>query len=89
MTNFINTLNYGNCDISQWEGSGFNKNSLIDGFWLESSLLISPREQEGWFVGFFESNRETTYFTVYLSEKQGAYGPKAQEITCNIVQGYF
>ncbi len=134
MTDFINTLNYGNCDISQWEGSGFNRDPLIDGFWLESSLLISPREQAdvlcrifegkteidesniselekmmykedigsdvkiygktgtgrgGWFVGFFESDGNNIYFAVYLSEKKGVNGPKAQEITSNIIQGYF
>lgn len=134
MTDFLNTLNYGNCDISQWEGSEFNKNPLIDGFWLESSLLISPREQVdvmyrifenkteidennisvlkkmmykedtdssieiygktgtgrgGWFVGFFESEGDNTYFAIYLNEQEGVNGTKAQEITNNIIHGYF
>jgi len=134
MTDFLDTLNYGNCDISQWGGSEFNKNPLIDGFWLESSLLISPREQVdvmyrifenkteidennisvlkkmmykedtdssieiygktgtgrgGWFVGFFESEGENTYFAIYLNEQEGVNGTKAQEITNNIIHGYF
>jgi len=134
MTDFLDTLNYGNCDISQWGGSEFNKNPLIDGFWLESSLLISPREQVdvmyrifenkteidennisvlkkmmykedtdssieiygktgtgrgGWFVGFFESEGDNTYFAIYLNEQEDVNGTKAQEITNNIIHGYF
>lgn len=134
MSDFVEKLDYGNNDTSQWEGSGFNGIPLIDGFWLESSLLISPREQVdvmyqifegkteinesnideikkmmykeneelnfklygktgsgrgGWFVGFFEWEGDNTYFAVYLNEQKGVNGPKAQEITNNIIQGYF
>lgn len=134
MTNFIDMLDYGNCDTSQWEGSGFNGIPSIDGFWLESSLLISPQEQVdvihkifegkteidknnitelkkvmhkedndsniniygktgtgkgGWFVGFFESDGDNTYFAVYLDEQEGATGKKAQKIAENIIQDYF
>lgn len=134
MAIFLEELDYGNCDTSQWEGSDFNNNALIDGFWLESSLMISPQEQVdvlfrifegkteidknniselkkmmykedkdnnydvygktgsgrgGWFVGFFESGGDNTYFVVYLNEQKGANGPKAQEITSNIIGGYF
>lgn len=42
---YLDALSYGNCDISSWEGSTENKNKELDGFWLESSLLISPKEQ--------------------------------------------
>ena len=38
-------LHYGNCDISQWEGSDINPRPDLNGFWLGSSLKISPREQ--------------------------------------------
>ena len=40
-------LQYGNCDISDWEGRlNTNNNSrALTGFWLESSLMISPKEQ--------------------------------------------
>lgn len=43
----LNKLQYGNCDISDWEGSlnTNNNNRALTGFWIESSLLISPKEQ--------------------------------------------
>ncbi len=43
----LNRLQYGNCDISDWEGrlNTNNNNRALTGFWLESSLLISPIEQ--------------------------------------------
>ena len=43
----LSELKYGNCDISDWEGT-LNTNSgnpALTGFWIESSLLISPKEQ--------------------------------------------
>lgn len=43
----LEKLQYGNCDISDWEGrlNTNNNNRALTGFWLESSLTISPREQ--------------------------------------------
>lgn len=43
----LNKLQYGNCDISDWEGrlNTNNSNRALTGFWIESSLLISPKEQ--------------------------------------------
>lgn len=43
----LNKLSYGNCDISDWEGrlNTNNNNRALTGFWLESSLAISPKEQ--------------------------------------------
>lgn len=43
----LNELGYGNCDISDWEGrlNTNNNNPVLTGFWIESSLLISPKEQ--------------------------------------------
>ncbi len=43
----LNNLQYGNCDISDWEGrlNTNNNNRALNGFWLESSLKISPKEQ--------------------------------------------
>ncbi len=58
MTEFVEKLDYGNNDTSQWEGSGFNNNPLIDGFWLESSLKISPQEQVDVLFRIFEGNTE-------------------------------
>ncbi|MFT4146538.1 MAG: penicillin-binding transpeptidase domain-containing protein [Mobilitalea sp.] len=41
----LDDLSYGNCDISSWEGSNSNSLPDLNGFWLESSLKISPTEQ--------------------------------------------
>ncbi|MDE5939978.1 MAG: class D beta-lactamase [Lachnospiraceae bacterium] len=43
----LNKLHYGNCDISDWEGrlNTNNNNRALTGFWIESSLVISPKEQ--------------------------------------------
>lgn len=43
----VTELGYGNCDISDWEGrlNTNNSNRALTGFWIESSLKISPKEQ--------------------------------------------
>ena len=43
----LDRLNYGNCDISDWEGylNNNSSNRSLTGFWVESSLKISPKEQ--------------------------------------------
>ena len=43
----LDRLSYGNCDISDWEGrlNTNNNNRALTGFWIESSLAISPKEQ--------------------------------------------
>lgn len=43
----LDSLHYGNCDITDWEGhlNHNNQNPSLTGFWIESSLRISPREQ--------------------------------------------
>lgn len=43
----LDSLSYGNCDISDWEGhlNNNNNNPALTGFWIESSLKISPKEQ--------------------------------------------
>lgn len=43
----LDKLQYGNCDISDWEGrlNTNNNNRSLTGFWIESSLMISPKEQ--------------------------------------------
>ena len=43
----LNKLQYGNCDISDWEGrlNTNSNNRKLTGFWIESSLMISPKEQ--------------------------------------------
>lgn len=47
MQQYLNEYNYGNKDISDWKGD-LNTNELsydLKGFWIESSLKISPKEQ--------------------------------------------
>ena len=41
----LKEIQYGNCDISEWNGSGTNLLPELNGFWLESSLKISPKQQ--------------------------------------------
>lgn len=41
----LNELQYGNSDISEWNGSNINPMEKLNGFWLDSSLKISPLEQ--------------------------------------------
>lgn len=43
----LDKLQYGNCDISDWEGelNTNTNNRALTGFWIESSLMISPKEQ--------------------------------------------
>lgn len=55
MQEALNRLQYGNCDISDWEGrlNTSQNNRALTGFWLESSLLISPKEQTQVMEGIF------------------------------------
>ena len=43
----LEKLAYGNCDISDWKGeqNTNNSNRALTGFWIKSSLKISPKEQ--------------------------------------------
>jgi bla regulator protein BlaR1 len=50
----LDALSYGNCDISSWEGSNANSLPDLNGFWLESSLKISPTEQVNILTSIFE-----------------------------------
>jgi len=55
----LTTLSYGNGDISQWTGSNTHSDySELNGFWLESSLLISPREQVDTLFRIFEDETD-------------------------------
>ncbi len=44
-TDELEKLKYGNADTSEWYGNGSNKLAELNGFWLNSSLKISPVEQ--------------------------------------------
>lgn len=56
----LDKLQYGNCDISDWEGrlNTNNNNRALTGFWIESSLQISPKEQVEVMERIFGSNTE-------------------------------
>lgn len=57
---FLNSYNYGNKDISDWQGL-LNNNELnpdLSGFWIESSLKISPIEQTRVLANIFEKNTQ-------------------------------
>lgn len=56
----LNMLHYGNCDITDWEGhlNSNNQNPALTGFWIESSLKISPREQVSVMERIFGSSSE-------------------------------
>lgn len=45
MRAMLQELQYGNCDLSEWNGSGVNPLPELNGFWLASSLKVSPTEQ--------------------------------------------
>ncbi len=51
---FLQKLQYGNQDISQWKGSGSSDKDELNGFWLSSSLKISPLEQVQVLSNIFE-----------------------------------
>lgn len=57
---YLAKYNYGNQDISDWDGklnTNENHPDLI-GFWVESSLLISPIEQTQVLARIFEENNQ-------------------------------
>lgn len=60
----LDALAYGNMDLSQWEGNGSNKQADLNGFWLNSSLKISPKEQVYLLKALFEG--QTNYSTAHL-----------------------
>ncbi len=64
MQSFLNQLEYGNKDISDWEGirNESNTNPALKGFWLESCLKISPFEQVEILERIFQGE------TIYKSE---------------------
>ena len=71
----LTQLQYGNSDISEWNGSNVNPLPELNGFWLESSLKISPLQQInvlnyifGRENSFSSENIETLKHVMHLSE---------------------
>lgn len=56
----LQELQYGNYDISEWEGSNINQLQDLNGFWLGSSLKISPLEQVRILDKIFEGKSQYT-----------------------------
>ena len=77
----LDKLQYGNCDISDWEGrlNTNNNNRALTGFWIESSLMISPKEQVEVMERIFgddsdysEETRNELKQVMLVSEQDGA-----------------
>ncbi len=51
----LGEISYGNCDISQWNGNDTNPMPDLNGFWINSSLQISPLEQVKVLAQIFEN----------------------------------
>ena len=66
MQTWVDHLGYGNCDISEWEGSQSNTLPELNGFWLESSLKISPVEQVNILADIFEGKTKFTQENIDL-----------------------
>lgn len=62
----LSELKYGNCDVSVWNGSGINPIEDLNGFWIGSSLKISPFEQTRVLADIFEGNTSYTIEDVIL-----------------------
>lgn len=62
----LDKLQYGNCDISDWEGrlNTNNNNRALTGFWIESSLMISPKEQVEVMERIFGDNSDYSEETI-------------------------
>ncbi|MDD3338693.1 MAG: penicillin-binding transpeptidase domain-containing protein [Lachnospiraceae bacterium] len=52
----LTDLSYGNCDVSEWNGSNANPIEELNGFWLDSTLKISPFEQVQVLAKIFEGD---------------------------------
>lgn len=76
----LEKLNYGNCNVSQWEGEPINAQADLNGFWLDSSLEISPIEMVNVISDIFEGNTDykeehiAILKNIMKSDKEGIYG---------------
>lgn len=50
----LDALSYGNCDVSEWNGNSTNSIPELNGFWLNSSLKITPLQQVKMLARIFE-----------------------------------
>ncbi|MDE6663641.1 MAG: serine hydrolase [Lachnospiraceae bacterium] len=66
ISTMLEEIQYGNCDISEWNGSATNPLPELNGFWLQSSLKISPKQQVAVLDYIFD--RENNFKTENLKE---------------------
>ena len=93
--NYLDALNYGNKDISQWHGNGNNPKEDLNGFWLDSSLEISPQEQVILLKNIFEY--ETDFNTEHIellkelmiTDVDNLYGKTGSDGSNSWYVGYF
>ncbi len=91
----LEALNYGNKDISEWSGNGNNPQEDLNGFWLDSSLEISPQEQVILLKSIFEYETEfKTEHVVLLQELMttdvtNVYGKTGSDSSNSWYVGYF
>lgn len=98
---WLDQLKYGNCDISEWDGNGMNSLSALNGFWLDSSLEISPQEQVDIIAKIFEGKTDfsdkniTILKEIMLTQKDknisvyGKTGTGKNANTGNMDNGWF
>ncbi|NBJ95154.1 class D beta-lactamase [bacterium 1xD42-62] len=81
----LDKLQYGNCDISDWEGqlNTNNNNRALTGFWIESSLMISPKEQVEVMERIFGADSDYSEETQY-ELKQVMLVPKQESADISI-----
>ena len=76
----LEEIGYGNCDISEWNGSGLAPTEDTNGFWLGSSLEISTLEAVNVTSKIFEgkskySNKNIDILkNIMESDVKGIYG---------------
>ncbi len=78
MTQYVKDFHYGNEDVSEWKGKESDSPELLKGFWLNSSLKISPKEQvdvlHTLFAGenhFSDENKELVKKIMYTDAMNG------------------
>lgn len=64
MRAILQELQYGNRDLSEWNGSGVNPLPELNGFWLASSLKISPIEQVSALHSIFDTENQFDIETI-------------------------
>lgn len=80
MSEDLSKLKYGNSDVSQWEGSGIGETPDTNGFWLGSSLEITPVEMVNVISDIFEGKTDYNIDHINIlknimeSDTKGIYG---------------